>query len=113
MNGTGPQEVLKFAITRVSKQKLGTLFQQIGRKCKETGSARALVLLQGPSSLDNLELASSLASLRDAGCREGFRLAWVTRDRPTFELLVGTEYPPERTGITSRVFFEERNAYEW
>ncbi len=95
-----------------SREELNRLFERIAAYCRETPARAVLVRVQGRPQISTADLLAAVASLQQA-CAEGFKLAWVSADRETHELIGHTEYPTTRVGIQSRVFFDEVNAGRW
>jgi len=91
---------------------LRELFEKIRAYRLQTGARNAIVHLSGRPALSREQLLAAVALLAE-GCREGFKLAWVTTYRVLFEELVHTEYPSTRTSVSARAFFDEQNAYTW
>ena len=96
-----------------SQAQLRDLFHRIGDYCRRTAARSVIVCVAGYVAASREQLFSAVASLADAGCSEGFRLAWVTGHREMFDALVQTEYPTARSGIMARAFFDERSAQSW
>ena len=91
---------------------LQELFQRISAHCRRMAVRAALVHVDGRPQLSGEQLLSAVRSLEEAFA-EGFKIGWVCDDRTMYERLVETEYPLTRSGIQSRVFFEESNANRW
>jgi len=96
-----------------SPANLRELFHRIGDYCRRTAAHAVIVCVAGSVAVSNEQLLSAVASLADSGCREGFKLAWVTAHREMFDALVQTEYPTIRSGITARAFLDESSALRW
>ena len=79
----------------------------------EQGAISALLQVEGDIKLGREALREAVIGLADSGCPAGFKLACVTRVRDVFEDFVYAEDAGIRSGITTRVFFDEENAAEW
>ena len=84
----------------------------IGDYCRRTAAHAVIVCVAGYVAVSSEQL-SAVASLANFGCRDGFKLAWVTAHREMFDALVQTEYPTARSGITARAFLDESSANRW
>ncbi len=96
-----------------SASDLRELFDRIAQYCRQSNAAAAIVHVFGQPALSAGELLDAMALLAQAGCGEGFRLAWIAEDKGMFHRIAKTEPSSTQSGILSRVFFVEQMALRW
>src|SRR5205814_10352613 len=76
------------------------LFHRIGDYCREQTATRVIVRVLDNPGISREQFVAGVVALADAGCRDGFKVAWISSEREMFT----------RTGIGPRVFYDRMNA---
>jgi hypothetical protein len=96
-----------------SARDLSDVARRIAAECLKQRATRAMVVAAGNLEVSRKELRDVVIGLSEEGCLHGFKLAFVAAHREAYEELVQAEDAGIRAGITTRIFFDEKNAARW